>query len=1037
MKKAAADTTAMGKSAQGSFAELNKKVGELGSELTRKVTVPLAATGAGALKLASDFETAFAQMVGLAGVAGDEVAGLRDEVLKLSHETAVGPQKLAEALYFVRSSGIDAANAMSVLEASAKASAAGMGEPAVIARTLSAAINAYGAANLSAAEATDVLVAGIRAASFEPDQLAASLGTVIATASTMGITFDNLIGTLAVLSRTGLDASEATVSLNAVLAMLQNGGAAATTLLESHGISLQQLRDIAAGPGGVIEAMRLLDRTFGDDQEALATIIPNVRAFRGAMTLLAQDGKIVDQVMADVGNSAGSLQGAFDAVKGTDAFKIKQGWSDLQATLIQLGAVLAPLAGQFAEFIGGVVRGFASLPGPVKEVIVVLAVLAAAVGPLMKVFSAIVGPIRAAIAAVQTFQLQMALARAQGLSTTDALAQMASGFTGIKVAAAAATLLLVGLTMAIRDNEERARMNAERQKALADAIKETGTVAGGVAGLINALLTGSQDFAAGFAHAGVTVGDVSAALVAGGDAWDAMVKRILDGARAAGIGGLQLEGLASVLNGLPNDAARAQQYLANLAVTGASTGTAAESLGSALSGTAAVLSDSVKATAEQARAWDIANMSAAGLEQGVTNLLSTMSALFGATFDAGNAQQGFADSVDDVGSSMRTGGGSTRDLEKDQRNLEKATKDVTAAQKGLAEAEAALVEARKGPTTREKSDAALDVREATLAVKEATKAQADARKQLLEERKKGKAGDVVGAQLNVEGAAIRLKRAQDRLTDAQKAQNDVLHSGEEASKDVKSALDDLEKAQQAVADATERQIDAEKTLRGEGASGGPVADRARTLRGVYDNLTTSGQSWITKLIEMGKPTSEVQAALETQRVAVQKLIDTYGDPDGKLRKYLDYLYLIRLELDKMDMNNPAAWGQGGADYGIVSVTINRPARAMGGPVDRGVAYLVGEKGPELFTPGQSGYITPNDKLGKLDSVGLSAQAMMSAPPQPWNGPLQSAAVGAVSTMVDNRTIEVTVELDSVRVANSLVRLSKHSGGLPIRIRASN
>jgi len=38
-------------------------------------------------------------------------------------------------------------------------------------------------------------------------------------------------------------------------------------------------------------------------------------------------------------------------------------------------------------------------------------------------------------------------------------------------------------------------------------------------------------------------------------------------------------------------------------------------------------------------------------------------------------------------------------------------------------------------------------------------------------------------------------------------------------------------------------------------------------------------------------------------------------------------------------------------------------RAIGGPVVAGRSYVVGERGPELFTPGQSGGITPNNQLG--------------------------------------------------------------------------
>jgi hypothetical protein len=41
-----------------------------------------------------------------------------------------------------------------------------------------------------------------------------------------------------------------------------------------------------------------------------------------------------------------------------------------------------------------------------------------------------------------------------------------------------------------------------------------------------------------------------------------------------------------------------------------------------------------------------------------------------------------------------------------------------------------------------------------------------------------------------------------------------------------------------------------------------------------------------------------------------------------------------------------------------------PRRAMGGPVSPGGGpYIVGERGPELFTPSSSGNITPNGAMG--------------------------------------------------------------------------
>lgn len=58
------------------------------------------------------------------------------------------------------------------------------------------------------------------------------------------------------------------------------------------------------------------------------------------------------------------------------------------------------------------------------------------------------------------------------------------------------------------------------------------------------------------------------------------------------------------------------------------------------------------------------------------------------------------------------------------------------------------------------------------------------------------------------------------------------------------------------------------------------------------------------------------------------------------------------------------------------------ARALGGPVDRGLPYLVGEKGPELFVPSSSGQVVPNGQLGggvqvvtHIDARGATADAV--------------------------------------------------------------
>ena len=53
-------------------------------------------------------------------------------------------------------------------------------------------------------------------------------------------------------------------------------------------------------------------------------------------------------------------------------------------------------------------------------------------------------------------------------------------------------------------------------------------------------------------------------------------------------------------------------------------------------------------------------------------------------------------------------------------------------------------------------------------------------------------------------------------------------------------------------------------------------------------------------------------------------------------------------------------------------------KANGGPVKKGGSYIVGERGPEMFSPGVSGTITPNHALGGSTTVIVNVDASGSS-----------------------------------------------------------
>ena len=121
-------------------------------------------------------------------------------------------------------------------------------------------------------------------------------------------------------------------------------------------------------------------------------------------------------------------------------------------------------------------------------------------------------------------------------------------------------------------------------------------------------------------------------------------------------------------------------------------------------------------------------------------------------------------------------------------------------------------------------------------------------------------------------------------------------------------------------DAIEQEIEATEKLNQEMSSSEELA------RGVADIFANSMKDAVTGLID-----------------GTKSLNDVLSDMLGKLA----------------DLFLNMAFSMAGDGLGNLFTDLIKP-RAMGGPVNAGEPYLVGEKGPELMVPGASGSVVPND-----------------------------------------------------------------------------
>lgn len=121
----------------------------------------------------------------------------------------------------------------------------------------------------------------------------------------------------------------------------------------------------------------------------------------------------------------------------------------------------------------------------------------------------------------------------------------------------------------------------------------------------------------------------------------------------------------------------------------------------------------------------------------------------------------------------------------------------------------------------------------------------------------------------------------------------------------------------------------------------------------FFNLIKSVASFIVKYL--APAVGEVLgAAFKVLGIALGKIIDGFASLVGFISSVVSG---IRNIIDLVRAN-PIVKG-----IGSLIDNVFGGGRASGGPVSSGTTYLVGEKGPELFTPKTSGTIVPNGALG--------------------------------------------------------------------------
>ena len=393
LKLAAADMKRFEAQAGASVARINAKLAttgavmkKFGRTMSMGVTVPLLLAGGAAFKMYKGFESSMSKIVGLVGVAQHQVDEWGKAIIKMGPALGKAPTELADALFFITSAGIRGAEAMDVLEMSAKASASGLGETKVVADLVTSAMNAYGKETLNAAMATDVLTATVREGKAQADLLAGSMGMVLPIASNMGVAFHEVGAAVAAMTRTGTGAQTASMQLRQILAALIKPAQQAEKAMWAMGTSSAALRKTIREDGLLKALMEIRELTNKYGEDTMAKVFPNIRALSGVLDIMGENLADNEEIFRSLAKAAGSTDTAFGAASKTVEFKLDQALSSLKTTLTILGGTIAelliPMFEKWTKRFQKLTMWFDQLSHAQKRMVVRLGGLLAAIGPV-------------------------------------------------------------------------------------------------------------------------------------------------------------------------------------------------------------------------------------------------------------------------------------------------------------------------------------------------------------------------------------------------------------------------------------------------------------------------------------------------------------------------------------------------------------------------------------------------------------------------------------------------------------------------------
>lgn len=369
------------------------------------VTAAVTGLGTAAVTTAANFESSMSQVQATMGVTKDAMSTvdgqsvntmdtLSELAKKMGAETAFSAKECADALNYLALAGYDTQQMCDTLPTVLNLAAAGDIDLASASDMVTDAMSALVMGVDESTKMVDQMAKTASSTNTSVAQLGEGILTIGATAKSIKGGTAELNTALGILANNGIKGAEGGTHLQNVILSLQNPTDKAAAQMDALGVSvydsngnMRSLNDILGDLNKSMDGM-----TSADKANIIATIF-NKTDLASVNALLANTGDTWDSLQNSITNSAGAAQQMADTQLDNLQGQITILKSALEGLAISFGELLMPAIKQIVDWVQKFVDWLNSMDEGTKKVIVTVALLAAAIGPVLIVIGKVISAV--------------------------------------------------------------------------------------------------------------------------------------------------------------------------------------------------------------------------------------------------------------------------------------------------------------------------------------------------------------------------------------------------------------------------------------------------------------------------------------------------------------------------------------------------------------------------------------------------------------------------------------------------------------------